>query len=146
MWDVLNMFTYQTDGTLVQDITADAASTNVIDLDKADIDISSGQKSVFLVAKVVEAFAGGSLTSLEVLFETSTEVAGTYIQLLQRNVLKAQLVAGAAIYNQQFPVALLRRFIRLTFNVVTTATAGSIIAGLTDGPETAELAFDSVNL
>ena len=144
-WDALNMFTKQTTGVLFQTITADAASTNVIDLDKANIDISSGQKSVYLVAKVIAAF--NTLTSMEVFLETSTAVAGTYIQVAMKNIALADLAVGALIFNEQMPVVLWRRFIRMRFNVIgSDPTLGTIIAGLTDGPETAEAPIDNVNI
>lgn len=147
MWDVNNMFTHDGSGGLVQTITDTAASTNPIDLGAAGKNIAAGKKGIYLVAIATEAFA--TLTSLEILLETSSaeNFETNKLQVDMRHYLRATMTAGQILWNQRLSVELYQRYLRLYFNVIgTTASAGKIIAGLTDGPESAQTQLDQVNV
>ena len=54
----------------------------------------------------------------------------------------ADLTAGKVVVNQQLPNLIYQRYLRLYFDVFTSAGAGTFIAYLSDGPEDAETDFD----
>lgn len=111
-----------------QAITTTAPSTNTI---KTNGDISKGTPVEVLV-KVTTAFTG--LTSLKVGVETSdAENFGTATTLVETPaILTADLVKG-----YEFPLKFLpkgiKKYLRLKYTVVGTATAGKITAGIVDG-------------
>ena len=113
-----------------QAITANAASSNVLDLGAAGRDIGVGE-SVPLQIQVTEAF--DNLTSLAVAFQTSVDEAfSSPIELAASTVLLADLVAG-----KKFPITNVpegtKRYNRLYYTVTGTApTAGKIKAGIVE--------------
>lgn len=147
MWDILNLFTHDGSGGLSQAITADAATTNVMDLGAANLNIAGGKKGIYLVAIVTETFT--NLTSLEILLQTDTDstFATALKEVEKREFALATLVAGTILINQRLNVALYQRWMRGYFNVVgSTPDAGEIIMGFTDGPESAGPQLDQVTL
>lgn len=145
MFDNKNSFTVQSDGTDAQTFTGDNVSTNYIDFDKANIVMTNGKAQ--LVVKTVAAF--DALTSLEILLETDTDsgFATALKQILSYHFLLAALTAGQTLINIPLPQNIYQRYMRLKFNVVgSDNTVGSIIAGITDGPEPAVANIDNVNL
>lgn len=116
-----------------QAITADAASTNVIDLG-ANRDIGPGTP-VPLLVQVTEDF--NTLTSLTVQVQTDdAEGFGTAETLVQSTAALAKLKAGF-----KFPVAVVpnqcKRYLRLNYDVTgTNPTEGKITAGIVTGLQT----------
>ena len=137
MFDALNCFTLQTDGTLVQAVTTDAASTNIIDLDVAGISAVNPSIGPYLILKVGDtAFA--DTVSIEVRLQTDSD-SGFSTTLKHIGIWRfvlAQMTAGALLINQMLPIADFQRYVRLHFNVFTTAADGSFFGCLADGPET----------
>lgn len=145
VFDNKNTFTVQSDGTFAQTFTGDNVSTNYIDFDKANSQITSGK--AWLVVKTLAAF--DALTSLEILLETDTDAAfATALkQILSYHFLLAALGAGQTLINIPLPANIYQRYMRLKFNVVgSDNTVGSIVAAITDGPEPAVANIDNVNL
>ncbi len=147
MWDVNNMFTHDGAGGLVQALTGDAFSTNIIDLDVANRNIAAGKKGVYLV--IISTIAFNTLTSLEIILETDTEstFSTALKQVETKHYALADLTAGQILWNQRLNVALYQRWLRLKFNVVgSNPSTGSLQGGFTDGPESAEAQLDQVAL
>ncbi len=145
MLDNKNILTIQTDGTITQDITGDAASTSHIDFDKANIQITSGK--AWLIVKSIAAF--NTLTSLEILLETDVDngFATSLKQILAFHFALASLTAGATLINIPLPAGIYQQFMRMTFNVVgSNPSTGSLLAAISDGPEPAVANLDNVNL
>lgn len=149
MFDVSNVFTYAYSAGVIADffqaITADAASTNYIDLKVGDLNIAGGSKKAYIVAYVGTAdFA--TTVSIEIRLQTDTDSGfATALKdtLLGRFAL-AELTAGALLLNIPFPVVKYQRYMRIYFNVFTNATAGKIMVAITDGPESAVAQVDHV--
>jgi hypothetical protein len=147
MFDKLNCFTYAySAGTIAdfyQAVTADAASTNLIDLDAANLNIAGG-KPLFLVLQVGTAFA--TTVSVEVRLQTDTD-SGFATAVKDHAVGRwalAALTANTLIHCAALPVMNYQRYLRLYFNVFTNATAGTIFAALSNGPESAVAQVDHV--
>lgn len=126
-----------------QAITADAASTNVLDLGApgkvygASVslirDIGKG-KGIPLLVQVVEAFA--TLTSLTVSLQVdSADTFGSPKTVWTSPAIPvAELVAGKVIVPEYIPRGTDERYLRLYYDVTgTNATAGKITAGVTMG-------------
>lgn len=147
MWDVNNMFTHDGSGGLVQAITADAASTNIIDLDVEGLNIAAGKKGIYLVVVVIEEF--NNLGSLELLVQTDTNdnFATNLKEIWKREFALADLTVGQLLFNQRLPVEIYQRYIRLFFKVVgSNPDTGKVQGGFTDGPESAQAQLDQVTL
>jgi hypothetical protein len=151
MYDTINSFTEViATGVKEQDLGGggDVASTNSINLGKANITFVGGKGQV-LKARVVETFTtGDGATSLDIKLESDTET--TFSTALKDvatyNILLASLVAGALVINQQIPVQKYQQFLRAYFNAIGgTWTAGKLIVWLDDVPETAEAQLDLVD-
>ena len=126
-----------------QAITANADSTNVIDLgvpgtpyDAAaalNQDIGKGAK-VPLLVQVTAAF--DNLTSLTINLSTgSTTALGTTIA--SQTIVLADLIAGKQINLDFLPNGIVERYLGVEYVVTGTApTAGTITAGITMGVQT----------
>jgi len=129
--DILNSFTHiEATGVDEQAITADAASTNIIDLGaQYNQSIDDG---LYLVVRVGTAF--NTLTSLNVILETATTVAllgSAPVTINTTNILLAALTADTIVVRVKVPFNT-KRFIALHFDVVgTDPTTGTIQAFLT---------------
>ncbi len=137
------IFDLQTLFSNAQAITADAASTNVIDLGKpgrayghaADLvrDIGDGLKIPVLI-QVVEAF--NNLTSLEIKIETSANEAFSVPKMVATTgaILLADLKVGKIVNVDAFPRDTDQRYVRVYYDVTGTApTLGKVTAGVVMG-------------
>lgn len=147
MFDALNCFTLQTDGTLVQAFTGDAVGTNIINLDVAGISIVNPSVGPYLIIKVIAAFV--TLTSLEIKLETATDASETGLKQVQKwEFAVADMTAGKILVNQMLPVFDYQQFLQLDFNVVGSnpGSGSTIFACLADGPEPPPTDLDQVTL
>lgn len=131
-----------------QAITADAASTNIIDhgangtVYGASValprDQGKGAKVPILV-QVTETF--DALTSLEVQFQVDNDVAfGSPKIVARQSKTLAELKAGAQFSIDSLPLGADERYSRLYYDVTGTApTVGKITAGITMGNQQAPL-------
>lgn len=148
MFSIENVFTYAysagTDADMFQTVTADAETTNIIDLDAANIKLGAG-KPMWLVARI-GSVDWATIVSLEIRLQTDT--ADTFNvavkdYLLGRWALE-HLTAGALLLNIPMPHMQYQRYLRGYFNAFTDNTAGTIMLALADGPEEAALQVDHV--
>ena len=147
MYDINNVFTYAysagTDADMFQSVTADAASTNLIDLDKANIRLGAGTP-MWIIARIGDT-DWATIVSLEIILQTDTDTTFTTalkIYKLGRFSL-AELVAGALLLNTPMPHMKYQRYMRIFFNVFTSASpAADIMVALADSPEEAALQVD----
>lgn len=131
-----------------QAITADAASTNIIDHGANGTvygaavalprDQGKGAK-VPLLVQVTETF--DALTSLEVQFQVDDNAAFSSPKIVARQtLLLADLKAGRQISIDTLPLGSDERYSRLYYDITGTApTVGRITAGITMGNQTAPL-------
>ncbi|OJF92067.1 hypothetical protein AX761_21750 [Rhizobium sp. 58] len=137
------IFDLQTLLSNAQAVTADAASTNVLDLGATGTvygaaaalgrNIGKGKKIPLLI-QVVEAF--NTLTSLEVKVQVSVDEAFTSpIQVATTGVIAlADLTAGKIFNIDAVPRDADKRYFRLFYDITGTApTLGKITAGVTMG-------------
>lgn len=127
-----------------QAITADAASTNTIDLGAAGTpmhakgpitqDVGRG-RPIELRMQVVEAF--NNLTSLRIVIQTdSTEAFSSPKEASSVTVPLASLVAGYVAPIAYVPRGVDERFVRVFYDVTGTApSTGKVTAGLVFGNE-----------
>lgn len=133
------IFDRQTLFSDAQAITADAASTNVIDLGPIGPgivrDVGKGKK-IPLVIQVVEAF--NTLTSIEVKVEVDDNSAFSSPKVVASTgaILLADLTAGKRFSIDVIPRGTNERFLRLNYDVTGTApTLGKITAGVVMGDD-----------
>ena len=129
-----------------QAITTTAASTNVIDLGATGTPIGGNSAlkrdlgaggPVPLRIQVNKTFVG--LTSLKVTVQTSdTEDFSSGVETVSETaaIPVADLLAGYVFPPQYVPNGADKRYLRLNYTVVGTATAGEITAGLVCGNQT----------
>jgi hypothetical protein len=120
-----------------QAITADAQSTNVIDMQASGLEMGAGEPMYLNVWVGEEAFAGG--TSLKVsLYAHSAPTSinsGTEI-ISSGTVLQAALLAGAPILRVSLPVNFdAGRYVGLYFDDTDNFTGGTINAWIDNGPQ-----------
>lgn len=119
-----------------QAITADAASTNTIDLGpiKSGMvrDIGKG-KAIPLLIQVVETF--NNLTSVAFSLQTDDNEAFSSAKTVwSSTLLLADLVAGKVVVPEYIPRGTNERYMRLYYDITGTApTLGKITAGVTMG-------------
>lgn len=116
-----------------QAITADAASTNIIDTGAAK-DVAIGCP-VEVNVQVTEAF--DNLTNLIISVQTDTvENFASPTTLASQTILLADLVAGAKLSLRYLPAGC-QQYIRLYYDVTgTNPAAGKIHAGIVAGGQT----------
>lgn len=123
-----------------QAVTADAASTNVIDLSPRATgivrDIGKGQPIPLLI-QVVESF--NNLTSIAISLQVDEDVAfGSPKTVWSSTVLLADLVAGKVIVPEYIPRGSDERYLRVYYDITgTTPTTGKFTAGVTMGNQSA---------
>jgi len=113
-----------------QAITTTANSTNVIDLGNDDSKVKAlNEKGGSLLVQVTTTFVGG--TSIDCVLKSDDDVAfGSATTLVSSGaILTASLVAGYK-FKIQLPKTIDEQYLRLTYTVVGTFTAGKITAGL----------------
>lgn len=128
-----------------QDFTSsNEPTTNLINLDAADLDIASG-KPVYLIALVTTL---ASLTDCEIVLETDTAAGfSTAVkQVMMWNLLEAQMTAGKIIINQALPVQLYQQFMRLRVYPNGGAQTVSLCIFLSADPEKAMAQIDQISL
>lgn len=130
-----------------QAITADAASTNVIDLGAVGTpvggvaplrrDLGAGGP-VPIRIQVTETF--NNLTSMNTILETSdAEGFGSGVTILAEtgDVPLASLVQGAVLSPQYVPLGASKRYLRVRYDITGTApTTGAVTAGIVAGHQT----------
>lgn len=129
-----------------QAVTADAISTNVIDLGlpgtpfdavaPLNQDIGKGSMIPILV-QVTTAF--NTLTSLTITLEndSTADLATAPIVLATETILLADLIAGKQMFMQFVPNGATKQFLGVRYNVNgTDPTLGNITAGITMGNQT----------
>lgn len=133
--------------SLAQAITADAASTNILDLGATGTaygaaaalvrDVGKGN-SIPLLVTVVEAF--NNLTSMNVLVQVSIDSAFTTPITVYRSpeYLLAQLGVGSQyLLPDALPVETNKRYVRLFYDITGTApTLGKVTAGVVAARQT----------
>ena len=119
-----------------QAITADAISTNILDLQSSGLNMGAGEP-VYLNVKVgPDDFAGG--TSLVVsLYSHSTTTVNSGKQIISSGtILQAALTAGAWIMRVALPVDFdYARYVGLYYDDTGAFSAGAIDAWLDHGPQ-----------
>jgi len=135
MIDINNCFTHDGSGGLVQAITTDAISTNVIDLTmdstKTTIQMGVGKSAPVLKVQVTVA-AGGMASGIIVTLESDSAagLSGTNKKhLTTSTLLAADLTAGSFIFNQRLPSDTYYRYLGLRFNLVSEAATGLTVCG-----------------
>lgn len=130
-----------------QPITADAASTNIIDLGATGTvygaaaaiirDVGLGEQ-VPLAIRVVETF--NNLTSMQILVQTDDNTAfSTPVTVFQSPVyVLADLAIGAKLLLPDWlPAGTKERYVRLFYDITgTTPTLGKITAGIVEANQT----------
>lgn len=146
MKDINNHFTYAysagTEIDFSQDVSADAVSTNVLDLRKADILQAGGKRPTYIVIKVGTTGWTGT-GSITIQLRTATASNGTTgAEILSQwtfsNTMGA--TAGTLLVCQVLPMAVYQRYLCLYFDIETTI--GRIEAFLSDAPELPAAAID----
>lgn len=115
-----------------QEITASAASTNVVEISKPNGKLSEVAfgHDIPLLIQVVEDFVGP--TSLKVGVQTSdNEAFSSPETLVESTLLLADLKAGKKFPIKSVPAGN-KGYMRLYYTVAGTATAGKITAGIVD--------------
>jgi hypothetical protein len=128
-----------------QAITADAASTNYIDLGEAGTphgavgplgnDVGPGEP-VPIEVMVTEDF--NNLTSMAVQLQIDSDSAfGTAETVYSETILQADLVVGKNIAMMYLPEGTDKRYLRVNYEVTGTApTTGKVTAGISGGRQT----------
>jgi len=116
-----------------QAITVTANSTNIIDLGNDDALVQAlnekGGEHLKFFAQVTTAFAGGTSVALKLTTDDSSTFASETTIYESAAVATASLVAG---YQFKLPALppINEQYLRATYTVVGTHTAGNITAGL----------------
>ncbi len=119
-----------------QAITTDANSTNVIDMQAADLEMGSGTP-IWLNVRVNTTFAGGTslIVSLYAHTAASTIESGTQI-IASGSFLQAALTAGAWILRVPLPADFdTARYVGLHYDDTGAFTAGAVDAWLDHGSQ-----------
>ena len=145
MFDQQNCFTVQaTTGVWTQALTTDAVSTNVIDIEAANLKFNNPSKPMYLIVKVT--VTGISITtSLQVKLENSAAAAMSSLKnIMTRNIAAASLTAGALIFNDVIPVGIYLQYMRLDFDMVGGDGTCTVFGALSDSPESASTIIASI--
>jgi len=150
MFDINNCLTaVLTTNVLEQQICnagATEASTNYMDLGKANLQIANGKKTPILKFRVTEAFAGtGTTLTIDLESDTDSGFATALKQVIRLGVIpKARLVAGALL---QFPLPpeKYQRYLHGYFTGDNTfETTGKAIMWIEDGADGDVAQFDKI--
>jgi hypothetical protein len=143
MIDIATCFTYVysagTYADFYEAVTVAAVSARYLDLDVAGIKIAGGSKPPWLIVKVGTLFA--TIVSLGIKLVTDSVApvldAATAEDVFVWRFAVAKLTAGALLINQPIGHFDFKRYMFLEYEPYTNATAGSLVAYLQDGPESA---------
>lgn len=139
LFDEQNMFSD------AQAITADAASTNFINLgapgtvphapaaQKQDI---GGGNSLTIAAQVVEDFVGGTSLKVQLQMDDNSSFSSPTVVAESATVAVGDLVAGKMLSLTVVPPGVSEQYIRLNYDVTGSPSAGKITAGITTGLQT----------
>ena len=132
-------------GDFKETVTTDSPSTNLIDLDKANINIA-GVHPPWLILKVDNDNNVGGAVSIEISLESDSAVgfSTNKKQLYRWRFLQGAMTAGALLINQPIGNFKFQRYLRLYYDVFTSATTCKFIAWLANGPEPAVQDLDQV--
>lgn len=149
MLDIKTCFTYAyslgTFADFIQTVTAEAKSTNVIDLDAANLNIVGSSKPPWLIVKVGSVdFATCVSMEIKLLTASAANLTTNAKEVLMFRFARATMVAGALLVNIPLPNFKYLQYLGLEFTPFTSATAGGFLAYLSDGPEPAVAAPDNV--
>jgi hypothetical protein len=142
--DIKNCFTYAySAGTFtdfLQTFTAGALSTNYIDLKVAGIRISGATKPPWLIVRVGPANFAGNTGGAQIKLICDSVIpvfdAATATDVVVYRFAMAVMVANALLVNQPLPFFDYKRYLSIEFEPHTAdASAGQLIAYLSDGPE-----------
>ena len=115
-----------------QVFTADADSTNILDLGSAK---ANDGGPLFVVIKVATAF--DNLTNIDFLIRSSATAGGSYATIASQVVLLAALTLDATAWVVALPPDTLQ-FVKLNYDITGSApSVGAITAFLTTDPDTA---------
>jgi hypothetical protein len=119
-----------------QAITGDAQSTNVLDMQAADLEMGAGEP-IYLNVRVGTAFAGGTSLIVSLYAHTAATNINSGTQILATGtILQAALTAGAWIIRVALPVDFdTARYIGLYYDDTGAFTGGTIDAWLGHGPQ-----------
>lgn len=146
MLDLKNCFTYTFSAGTFADwheaVTQAAISANIIDLGIAaadDIVPSGGDSPLWLVVRTVTAFATTVSMGIKLITDSVLPVldAATADDVLVSRFALAELTANTLLINQPLPHFKYKKYLGIEYEPYTNATAGTIMAYLTDGPEPA---------
>lgn len=144
MLDAELCFTLQTNGLIVQSISSSGPSTNVIDLNAANLNLGNPAKPMYLIGRVT-VLGTGIGTSLEVKLENSAaEGMSSEKEIWTRNILAEKLIAGALIVNDPLPMGIWLQYLRLDFDMIGGDSTITVMFGLSDAPEPYEALIDSI--
>lgn len=148
MIDIKTCFTYAysagTYADFYQTVTAEAKSTNVIDLTVAGIKIAGGARPPWLIVKVGTAAASCVSLEIKLLTATAANLTTGAKEVKLFRFLLAQMTAGALLINEPLGHFDYQRYLGLEFTPFTNLTAGTFLAYLQDGPESAVTDIDMV--
>ena len=152
MWDTRTCFTYAysagTYADYYQAITANAVSTNTLDLDAAGLAIAGGSKPPWLVARVGTASDAAVSIEIKLVTATAADLTTGQKQLklfrFQGGGGTSQMTAGALLINEPLGHFKYQRYLGIEFTTFTDDTTLTIAVGLNDGPEFAVTDIDLV--
>lgn len=119
-----------------QAITTDAQSTNVLDMQAADLEMGAGEP-IWLNVRVGTAFAGGTSLAVSLYAHTATTSINSGTQIIATGTIaQASLTANAWIIRVPLPVNFdEERYIGLYYDDTGAFTAGTVDAWLDHGPQ-----------
>ena len=120
-----------------QAITASAQSTNVIDMQAADLEMGAGNPVYLNVRVGPDDFAGGTSLAVTLYAHTAaTSIESGTAVIATGTILQAALTAGAWILRVALPVDFdTARYVGLYYTDTGNFSAGAINAWLDHGPQ-----------
>jgi len=113
-----------------QAVTTTAVSTNVIDLGTDGSEVPTpNNKDAEILAQVTADFAGGTSVALSLYTDSDVAFGSATLMFTTAAVVTADLVAGYKFKVPHLPEGV-ERYVRVTYTVVGTHSAGTITSGL----------------
>ena len=113
-----------------QAITTTAVSTNIIDLGTDDSEVvTPNNKDAEILAQVTTTFVGATSVALSLYTDADVAFGSATLMFTTAAVANASLVAGYKFKVPTLPEDV-ERYVRMTYTVVGTASAGTVMAGL----------------
>ena len=119
-----------------QAIVADAASTNILDWTKSDLEMGAGTP-LWLNVRVGTAFDGGTSLAVSLRYDTVAPIDGSSTVIYTTDAIaQASLTAGAWIIRMPLPVNVdEERILGLWYDDTGAFSAGTVNAWLDHGPQ-----------